>query len=180
MSFNSKRYRMLDACALAAFIVAIVGVSLAWWKAKAPSGASGELLSAFGLDMSSLSLNGWKKEVSGTGRTTFVLMLIALVPIVAKALLPAGSAPSWYKESWILLGIGGLSSLLGILGCLIPPEGGYEYWTWGVGPFITLVASLAFFGLGYLMLKDRTGAYDGQGAFKLPAIGGQPSSTEGK
>lgn len=105
---------------------------------------------------------------------SFVLMLIALLPVVAKALIPGGEeTPSWYRESWVLLGFGGLTKLLGVLGCLIPPQGGYGYWAWGPGSFITLIASLALFGAGYLMLKDKTGDYDGQGRFKLPAVGGQ-------
>jgi hypothetical protein len=187
MNFDLRRYKILDWAVLAIFVVAIVGISVPWWHVKMPKNAGGDLAGSFGISMPampsmpSIAYNGWNSQVIGTGRTTFVLSLIAFLAVVGKAFFPAGAAiPSWYKESWILLGFGGLSSLLGLLGCLIPPQGGYQYWSWSLGCIITFIAALALFGSGYLMLKDKTGDYDGQGRFKIPSIGGQSSPSGDK
>lgn len=185
MSFDMKRFKTWDWAYLGAFVVAIVGISIPWWHLKVGDilGGLGELLGGTSIPGFSANVSGWSEGVVGTGKATFALMLIVLVLVVVpKALFKQGSPlPSWYKESWAMMGVGGLLTILGIVGTLKAPYGGFETWAWRPGSLITLLAAVAMAGIGYLMFADSSGDYDGAGKFQLPenlgntAQGGQDS-----
>jgi hypothetical protein len=167
MNFDWKRYKTWDWAVLGAFVVAIIGISIPWWHAKVGDGLGG----ALGGSIAGISFNlsGWSAGVVGTGKATFALMLIALVLVVLPKALFRGAVPSWYKESWVMMGLGGLLTILGIVGCAKPPLGGFSTWGWRPGSLITLIAALGLGAIGYFMYMDKTGAYDGAGKFELPA-----------
>jgi hypothetical protein len=181
MNFDWKRYRTWDWGVLGVFVLTIIGVSIPWWKYKVADiigGLGGDLGDIVGgavaASVGSTNVSGWSAGVVGTGKATFALVLIALVLVVGvKALFRAGvPTPSWYKESWVIMGLGGLLTILGIVGCAVAPIGGFTVWSWRPGSLITLIAALALLAMGYFMYKDKTGAYDGQGKFQLPNVGG--------
>ncbi len=179
MNFDMKRFQRWDWGVLGAFVLAIIGVSIPWWHLKAGGlfGIGGSADSILGI---SLNLSGWSAGVVGTGKATFSLMLIAVVWIVAKAFFRRGTpTPSWYKESWVIMGFGGLLTILGIVGCAKAPFGGFDAWSWRPGSIITLIAALAMLVFGYFMFTDKTGAYDGSGKFALPNMGGHPQAPGG-
>lgn len=172
MSFDMKRFKNWDWAYLGAFVVAIVGISIPWWHFKVADvlGGLGGLLTGADVPGVSANLSGWSEGVVGTGKATFALMLIVLVLVVVpKALFKQGSPlPNWYKESWAMMGIGGLLTILGIVGVLKAPYGGFDVWGWRPGSLITLVAAVAMAGIGYLMFVDKSGDYDGAGKFQVP------------
>jgi hypothetical protein len=184
MNFDMKRFQRWDWGVVGAWVLAIIGVSIPWWHFKVGDilGGLGDALggSVDNIPGVSVSLSGWSAGVVGTGKATFALMLIAVVWIVVKALFRRGApTPAWYKESWVIMGFGGLLTILGIVGCAKAPFGGFEAWSWRPGSIITLIAALAMLAFGYFMYTDKTGAYDGAGKFALPAMGGQAQPPAG-
>ncbi len=180
MNFDMNRFKTWDWGVLGAFVLTIVGVSIPWWHLKVGDLLGGDVgggLASAGL---STNLSGWSTGVIGTGKATFALMLIAVVVVIVKALFRSGTpTPSWYKESWVMMGFGGLLTILGIVGTAKAPFGGMDTWSWRPGSIITLVAALALLGMGYLMFKDKTGAYDGQGKIQLPTMSSQTPPSGG-
>jgi hypothetical protein len=181
MNFDMKRFQRWDWGVLGAWVLSIIGLSIPWWHFKvgdilgglddALGGALGGLANVPDV---STNVSGWSAGVIGTGKATFSLILIALVWVVVKAFFRKGTpTPAWYKESWVIMGFGGLLTILGIVGCAKAPFGGFDAWSWRPGSIITLIAAVAMLVLGYFMYTDKTGAYDGAGKFALPAMGGQ-------
>jgi hypothetical protein len=177
MVFDWKRFKNWDFGVFGALVLTIIGVSIPWWHLKVGDlfGGLGDLgVDVPGIPGFSANLSGWSAGVVGTGKATFSLILIACVWILVKAFFKKGApTPSWYKESWVIMGFGGLLTILGIVGCAKAPFGGFEAWSWRPGSIITLIAAVAMLALGYFMYTDKSGDYDGSGKFALPAMGGQ-------
>lgn len=195
MTFDWKRWKILDFVVMGAFVLTIVGVSLTWWKAADwdQSGyeeAVGGLDDLGGLGTGDLlgglqgtlgdALNtakdfafehGWE---SGLGVTAFIFALLAFVWVAIKSLMPAGAAlPNWYKEGVGLMGLGGLATLMAFIGLFVVPKfmgvsTPREAWSWRPGSLITLFGALAIVGCGFLMFRDKSGDYAGPGKFKVP------------
>jgi hypothetical protein len=174
MNVNLGRMKKWDWGVIVAFVVTIVGVSIPWWKAKFGDilgdlgdalGELGGLSGAAVPDMPSANALGWDLDA---GVAAFVFALFAALWVLAKILLPADRPlPKWYMEAWPVMVIGGVLTLVGIIGTADAPAGGYDVWAWRPGGIITLIAGVAVLGCGYLMFKDKTGDYGQSPAPKI-------------
>jgi len=173
MNINLARMKKWDWGVVAAFVVTIVGVSIPWWKLK-----TGDLLGglggALGVDLPSANALGWDLDA---GVAAFVFALFVTLWVLAKILLPADrSLPKWYMEAWPVMVIGGVLTLIGIIGTADAPGGGYSVWSWMPGGLITLVAGVGVLACGYFMYKDKTGDYgeSPKPKFNVTTGGGTP------
>jgi hypothetical protein len=161
MQVNIGRMKKWDWGVVIAFVVTIVGVSIPWWKAKIGD-VLGDLYEGLGglagvPDVPSTNALGW--DLDG-GVAAFVFALFVTIWVFAKILLPAGKPlPKWYMEAWPVLVIGGILTLIGIIGTADAPAGGYDFWAWRPGGIITLAAGLGVAYCGWMMLKDKSGDY---------------------
>jgi hypothetical protein len=186
MNFDWKRLKTWDWGVIIAFVVTIVGVSIPWWKAKigeALGGVLGDLGDALGgnagdivggalatTDIPSANALGWD---IGAGKAAFCFALFAFVWVLVKMLLPADrELPKWYMEAWPVMVFGAVTTLTGFIGCVDAPYGGFDFWAWRPGSLITLIAGLALLLFGYMMYKDKTGAYGQSPKLKINTASG--------
>ena len=160
MQVNIGRMKKWDWGVVIAFVVTIVGVSIPWWKLKVGD-IFGDLYEGLGTlagvpDMSTNAL-GWDLDA---GVAAFVFAFFVTIWVLVKMFLPADRPlPKWYMEAWPVLVIGGVLTLIGIIGTADAPGGGYEAWGWRPGGLITLAAGVGVAYCGWMMLKDKSGDY---------------------
>jgi hypothetical protein len=187
MNFDWKRWKILDYVVFALFILTIVGVSLTYWKADMgdavsqgleQAGMTAEELAAAGIDVSALAAAAAAASGVDTGASgwkfdsvvfLFVVSLFAALLAAAKAFFPVNKPlANWYREGLGIMGLGGIMTLIAFLRIVVPPDGGHKVWDPGAGAYITLIVSLVMLGVGYLMWRDKTGAYGSSTMPKIP------------
>lgn len=159
MQINIGRMKKWDWGVVIAFVVTIVGVSIPWWKEKISDmlGDLGGLLGMADVATPSFNVLGWRLD---SGRAAFVFALFVALWVLVKILLPADKPlPKWYMEAWPVLVIGGVLTLIGIIGTADAPYGGYDVWAWRPGGLIALAAGVGVAYCGWMMLKDKSGDY---------------------
>jgi hypothetical protein len=186
MNFDWKRWKIWDYVVLGLFVLIIIGVSLTWWKVDVGGAATSlggvsasDLQDAqdLGIDIGSLAqqaaaavgafltAKGWD---FGSVVFCFILSLLAFLVVVVKPLFPINKdLPKWYMEALATMVFGGLITFITFLRLAVAPEGGHSVWNPGAGGFITLIAGLVMLAAGYMMWRDKTGAY---GKSVLPKI----------
>ncbi len=139
MQVNIGRMKKWDWGVVIAFVVTIVGVSIPWWKTKLGDVFGGLYEGLGGLaGVPDVDANAFGWDL-GAGRAAFVFALFVTIWVFAKILLPADKPlPKWYMEAWPVLIIGGVLTLIGIIGTADAPAGGYDFWGWRPGGLITL------------------------------------------
>ncbi len=174
MNINIGRMKKWDWGVIIALAVTIVGVSIPWWKAKV-----GDLLEGLGgllgeaVDVPSTNVLGWDLDA---GVAAFVFALIVALWVFAKVFFAMDKPlPKWYMEAGPVLVIGGVLTLIGIIGTLDAPYGGYDVWAWRPGGLITLVAGVGVLFCGYMMFKDTSGDY---GTTTVPKVNINTGSTK--
>jgi hypothetical protein len=170
MNFDWKRWKVLDYVVLVACVLAFVGVGLTWWNTDTGFWTSRwtETLEGAGFDANSNQLEEMFTGIAFHDKGVdfnsivfcLVLVILAFLVVAAKPFFPAGKALSkWYMEALAIMVFGGVVTLITILRLAIAPERGHSAWNPGAGGFVTLIAGLVMLGAGYMMWRDKTGAY---------------------
>jgi hypothetical protein len=151
MNINVSRMKIWDWAALGAFVVAIVGAAIPWWKLTDAGYFYGRHLDS--------------------GKAAITFAVFAAVWVLAKMLLPADKPlPKWYMEAWPVLVFGGVLVICGLVGTADKPGfGGADELlgalgmgsliSWMPGGLFVLIGGLAMVFAGYMMLRDKSGDY---------------------